>query len=52
MNESRVAVRYAKATLEFALESKATNAVESDMRHILETLENSPEYRICSATRC
>ena len=45
MNESRAAIRYAKATLEFALESKATNSVESDMRYILETLENNPELQ-------
>ena len=45
MNESRAAVRYAKAALEYALESKATNAVESDMRYILDTLENNPELQ-------
>ena len=45
MNESRAAVRYAKAALEFALEAKASNAVESDMRYILETLDNNPELQ-------
>ena len=43
MYESRAALRYAKATLEYALENNATSSVESDMRHILETLETSPE---------
>ncbi len=43
MNESRAAVRYAKATLEYAIESKATNSVEADMRFILDTLEKNPE---------
>ncbi len=43
MNESRAAIRYAKAALEHAIESKASKAVEEDMRSILETLEGSPE---------
>ena len=43
MNESRAAVRYAKATLEYALETKATNSVEADMRFILDTLDNNPD---------
>ncbi|MGI9548082.1 MAG: ATP synthase F1 subunit delta [Flavobacteriaceae bacterium] len=45
MNESRAAVRYAKAALEISIESKATTAVEKDMRGILETLEESKELR-------
>ena len=45
MSESRAAIRYAKAALEYALESKATNAVESDMRYILEALESNPELQ-------
>ncbi len=45
MNESRAAVRYAKAALEYALESKATQGVEADMRFILETLDGNPELR-------
>ncbi|MGB5236427.1 MAG: ATP synthase F1 subunit delta [Flavobacteriaceae bacterium] len=43
MNESRAAIRYAKATLEHALENNASKAVEGDMRSILATLEGSPE---------
>ncbi len=43
MSESRAAIRYAKATLDYAIESKATNSVEADMRFILETLENNPD---------
>ena len=43
MNESRAAIRYTKAALEYSLEIKATDSVESDMRYILETLDNTPE---------
>jgi F-type H+-transporting ATPase subunit delta len=45
MNESRAAIRYAKATLEHALETNASKIVEGDMRGILETLEGSDELR-------
>lgn len=45
MNESRAAIRYAKAALELSVESKATDAVNADMRHILDTLEKNPELR-------
>jgi F-type H+-transporting ATPase subunit delta len=45
MSESRAAIRYAKATLEYAVEAKASQAVEADMRLMLETLEASPELR-------
>lgn len=45
MKESRAAIRYAKAALEISIESKVTNAVEKDMRGILETLEESSELR-------
>ena len=45
MNESRAAIRYAKAALEHTLETKSTDAVESDMRYILDTLENNPELQ-------
>jgi len=34
MNESRAAIRYAKATLDFAVEQKAADKVEQDMRQI------------------
>jgi F-type H+-transporting ATPase subunit delta len=42
MKHSRAAVRYAKATLEFAREHKAVEAVEEDMRVILKTISASP----------
>ncbi|MEN8789375.1 MAG: ATP synthase F1 subunit delta [Flavobacteriaceae bacterium] len=45
MNESRAAIRYAKATLEHALETNASKVVEGDMRVVLETLEASDELR-------
>ncbi len=45
MSESRAAIRYAKAALEYALETKATASVEGDMRYILDTLEKNPELQ-------
>ena len=45
MKESRAAVRYAKAALEFAIEKKAADQVDADMRHVLEVLEESEEFR-------
>ncbi len=45
MNESRAAIRYAKATLEHALETNASKVVEGDMRTILDTLEGSAELQ-------
>ena len=41
MTDSRVAIRYAKATLELAIESKAATSIENDMRFILDTLNES-----------
>ena len=43
MSETRAAARYAKATLSLALEQKAAEAVEKDMRGILDTLEGSDD---------
>ncbi len=45
MNDSRAAIRYAKAALEYALETKATDSVEGDMRYIMDTLKNNPELQ-------
>ncbi|RTE54898.1 ATP synthase F1 subunit delta [Arenibacter aquaticus] len=45
MNESRAAVRYAKAILDLAVEKKATEEVEKDVRNIVSTIANSPELR-------
>ncbi|WP_158975092.1 ATP synthase F1 subunit delta [Cellulophaga sp. L1A9] len=43
MSESRAAVRYAKATLDQAIENKALDAMEVDMRSIAETISASKE---------
>ncbi|ADV48852.1 ATP synthase F1 subcomplex delta subunit [Cellulophaga algicola DSM 14237] len=43
MSESRAAVRYAKATLDQAIENKALDAMEADMRSIAETISESKE---------
>lgn len=45
MTESRAAVRYAKATLELAIESKTTSSIETDMRFILDTLDENPDLQ-------
>lgn len=46
MNESRAAIRYAKAVLDLALDGKATDAVESDMRDIVATITTSKDLRV------
>jgi len=45
MSDSRAAIRYAKAVLDLAVENKATDAVEKDMRAVVETVSNSSELR-------
>ncbi len=45
MNESRAAIRYAKATLDFAVEQKAADKVEADMRTIAATIGENPELQ-------
>ncbi len=45
MNESRAAIRYAKATLDLSLESKASEKVEKDMRTVVETIAGSVELQ-------
>ncbi|NKI26811.1 ATP synthase F1 subunit delta [Arenibacter sp. 6A1] len=45
MNESRAAVRYAKAILDLAVDNKATDAVEKDMRSVVSTITDSAELR-------
>ncbi len=45
MNESRAAARYAKATLDFAVEQKKTDVLEEDMRSIVATMSASKELR-------
>ncbi|TLF46444.1 ATP synthase F1 subunit delta [Maribacter aurantiacus] len=45
MSDSRAAVRYAKAILDLAVENKATDAVEKDMRSVVSTVSDSKELR-------
>jgi len=45
MNESRAALRYAKATLNLAVEQKATDAIDRDMRSIVQTISESNELK-------
>ena len=45
MSESRAAIRYAKAVLDFAVEKKSADKVEVDMRTIATTLNDSQELR-------
>lgn len=45
MNESRAAIRYAKATLDFAIEKKAADAVEKDMRNIASSIADNAELQ-------
>lgn len=45
MSDSRAALRYAKAILDLAVENKATDALEKDMQHIVETISSSNELR-------
>lgn len=50
MNEARAAIRYAKATLDFAAEKKAADKVEKDMRTIATVIsENSELQRVLSS---
>ncbi len=41
MNDSRAAIRYAKATLDFAVERKTADKVEKDMRGIASTIADN-----------
>ncbi|WP_420320978.1 ATP synthase F1 subunit delta [Flagellimonas sp.] len=45
MSNSRAAIRYAKATLDFAIEKKAADAVEKDMREISATISENTELQ-------
>jgi len=45
MSESRAAIRYAKAVLDFAVEKKAADKVEGDMRTIATTINGSQELQ-------
>ena len=43
MSNSRASVRYAKAILDLAVDKKATEAVEKDMRDVMATISDSAE---------
>lgn len=45
MNESRAAIRYAKAILDLAVDTGATEEVERDLRKISATIADSPELQ-------
>ncbi|WP_297704348.1 ATP synthase F1 subunit delta [uncultured Eudoraea sp.] len=45
MSESRAALRYAKATLNLAIEQKITDSVDEDMRSIVQTISDSDELK-------
>ncbi len=45
MKESRAAIRYAKAALDFAVEKKAADNVEGDMRTIASTISENGELQ-------
>ena len=45
MNESRAAIRYAKATLDYAVEKKAADKVDADMRKVAETISGNAELQ-------
>lgn len=45
MKDTRAAIRYAKAILDIAVDNKATDAVESDMRAVVNTISNSKELK-------
>ncbi len=45
MKDSRAAIRYARAILDLAVENKASDAVEKDMRAIVQTISESKELR-------
>lgn len=45
MKDTRAAIRYAKAILDIAVDNKATDAVENDMRSVVTTISNSKELK-------
>ncbi len=46
MNEARAAIRYGKATLDFAVEKKAADKVEKDMRNIAAVISGNTELQL------
>ncbi len=45
MKDTRAAIRYAKAILDSAVDKKATDAVEKDMRSVVHTISDSNELK-------
>ncbi len=45
MNQNRAAIRYAKATLDYAIEKKAAASVETDMRNIAKAISENKELQ-------
>jgi len=45
MSESRAALRYAKATLNLAIEQKVTDSIDEDMRYLVQTISDSDELK-------
>ncbi len=45
MNEARATIRYAKATLDYALEKKSEDKVEKDMRNIAAVISENTELQ-------
>ena len=45
MRISRVAIRYSKAFLEYAIEKKASNHINDDFKNILSVISNSDELK-------
>lgn len=45
MNDTRAAIRYAKAILDIAVDQKATDAIEKDMRAVVSTISDSKDLK-------
>ncbi|EAR02740.1 ATP synthase F1 subunit delta [Maribacter sp. HTCC2170] len=45
MKDTRAAIRYAKAILDIAVDNKATDAIEKDMRSVVSTISDSKELK-------
>lgn len=45
MSNSRASIRYAKATLDYAVEKKAADKVDADMRKVAETVSGNQELQ-------
>ena len=50
MSESRAAIRYAKATLDYAVEKKTADKVDADMRKVAETISDNKDLQLLLAS--